>query len=86
MKNIPHQLNIIKVNLFSELKKLQQNCVIVPIDKAPNNISFICKRHYAQVIAAELKYSSTNHIPSEDDTYESMIRLSHPSMWLILTS
>ena len=27
-------------------------------------------KHYAQVIAAELKYSSTNHIPSEDDTYE----------------
>ena len=35
-----------------------------------SNISFICKQHYAQVIAAELKYSSTNHIPSEDDTYE----------------
>ena len=53
-----------------ELNKLQQHFVIVPIDKAANNISFICKQHYAQVIAAELKYSSTNHIPSEDDTYE----------------
>ena len=53
-----------------ELNKLQQHFVIVPIDKAAKNISFICKQHYAQVIAAELKYSSTNHIPSDDDTYE----------------
>ena len=53
-----------------ELNKLQQHFVIVPIDKAAKNISFICKRHYAQVIAAELKYSSTNHVRSEDDTYE----------------
>ena len=49
---------------------MQRHFVIVPIDKAANNISFICKQHYAQVIAAELKHSSTNHIPSEDDTYE----------------
>ena len=69
-----------------ELNKLQQHFFIVLIDKAAKNISFICKQHYAQVIADELKYSSTNHIPSWRRHLWYMIRLSHPSMWLILTS
>ena len=30
----------------SELKRLQNDFVIVPIDKAANNIAFICKQHY----------------------------------------
>ena len=35
----------------SELKRLQNDFVIVPIDKAANNIAFICKQHYAEIIS-----------------------------------
>lgn len=31
----------------AELKRLQNDFVIVPIDKAANNLVFICKQHYA---------------------------------------
>ncbi len=41
-----------------ELKKLQNDFIIVPIDKAANNLAFICKQHYAAVILKELDYSS----------------------------
>ena len=41
-----------------ELRALQKCFVLVPIDKASNNIAFICKQHYASVIKAELGYSS----------------------------
>ena len=36
------------------LSELQSKYVMVPIDKASNNIAFICKRFYAQVIVEEL--------------------------------
>ena len=42
--------------------------VIVPIDKAANNIYFICKQHYASVIVSELKYNP-GHTNNNDDTY-----------------
>ena len=42
-----------------ELNRLQNKFVIVPIDKAANNIAFICKRFYASVIAKELKFQDT---------------------------
>ena len=52
-----------------ELKRLKEHFVIVPIDKAANNISFICKQHYASVIVSELKYNPGN-TNNNDDTYE----------------
>ena len=36
------------------LKNLQEKFVLVPVDKASNNIAFICKRFYATVIVKEL--------------------------------
>ena len=36
------------------LSDLQEKYVIVPIDKASNNVAFICKRYYALVILQEL--------------------------------
>ena len=36
------------------LSELQEKYVIVPIDKAANNIAFICKRYYALVLCSEL--------------------------------
>ena len=54
----------------SELKRLQNDFVIVPIDKAANNIAFICKQHYAEIILSELKYSQILSNKSPSDTYE----------------
>ena len=54
----------------SELKRLQNDFVIVPIDKAANNISFICKQHYAEVILSELKYNQILSNSSSSDTYK----------------
>ena len=53
----------------SELKRLKDHFVIVPIDKAANNISFICKQHYASVIVSELKFG-VDHTKYDNDTYE----------------
>ena len=36
------------------LDSLKSKFVLVPIDKASNNIAFICKRFYAQVLLEEL--------------------------------
>ena len=36
------------------LNELQSTYVMVPIDKAANNVAFICKRYYAQVLLEEL--------------------------------
>ena len=43
------------------------NCVLVPIDKASNNVAFICKQFYALVISKELQYHNNfnnNHVES----------------------
>ena len=54
----------------AELKCLQNDFVIVPIDKAANNIAFICKQHYAHVLVSELKYNQILLEKSPTDTYE----------------
>ena len=38
-----------------ELDDLQRKYVLVPIDKAANNISFVCKKYYLRIIAQELQ-------------------------------
>ena len=47
------------------LSDLQNNFVMVPIDKADSNVAFVCKRYYMEVIAKELGLKGN---PS--DTYE----------------
>ena len=42
------------VNSLACLTDLQSKYVMVPIDKASNNIAFICKRYYATVLLKEL--------------------------------
>ena len=48
------------------LDDLHSRFVVVPIDKASNNIAFVCKRFYAQVLVSELGLGNTT--PSS--TYE----------------
>ena len=41
-------------NAMQYLTELQEIYVMVPIDKAVNNVAFICKRFYAAVLLKEL--------------------------------
>ena len=45
------------VNVKNCLSDLQTKYVMVPIDKAANNVAFICKRYYALIILQELGLS-----------------------------
>ena len=40
----------INISVKKALEKLQHNFVVAPIDKAVNNISFICKRFYITIL------------------------------------
>ena len=40
--------------VVSYLNILQEQYVMCPIDKAANNIAFICKKYYVQVLLKEL--------------------------------
>ena len=49
------------------LLNLQNRFVIAPIDKATGNVSFICKRFYAEVLVKELEL-----VGEKSDTYQSI--------------
>ena len=51
----------VKNTMFS----LKKDFVIVPIDKAANNVAFICKHLYALTIIKELNLDS--HLSNQDD-------------------
>ena len=54
-----------KHSIIKKLKDLRNKYVISPIDKASNNVAFICKRHYANVLVDELGLGSiTNSEPT----------------------
>ena len=44
---------------LKELNRLHEEYVLVPADKASNNIVFVCKAHYYQCIINELGINST---------------------------
>ena len=50
-----------------QLNHLKESFVIVPIDKATNNIAFICKHFYAKVLVKELDFSNPNNC--DNSTY-----------------
>ena len=41
-------------DVVRELSRLHENFVIVPADKASNNYTFVCKRHYVDILIEEL--------------------------------
>ena len=53
-----------QVDVISCLEALQKKFVIVPIDKASNNVAIICKRYYVEVILNEISVIGT-----ENNTY-----------------
>ena len=59
-----HSVNTRHESIFSdpdvvrELSRLHENFVIVPADKASNNYTFVCKRHYVRILSEELGLNS----------------------------
>ena len=45
-------------DVFRELSCLHENFVICPADKASNNFTFVCKRHYVSILTEELGLNS----------------------------
>ena len=66
-KHIQFSKPVLKdTNALSELNKLKEQFIITPIDKAHQNISFICKKYYYECLKTELS-SNTNekiHTPA----------------------
>ena len=60
-RRLKHSVNTRSESIFSwiwccpfELSRLHENFVIVPADKASNNYTFVCKRHYVDILIEEL--------------------------------
>ena len=49
-----------KPEVVTELNRLHEEYVLVPADKACNNIVFVCKAHYYNCILTELGINSTS--------------------------
>ena len=62
--------------VVSFLKFLQEQYVMCPIDKAANNISFICKKYYFQILLKELGLLNTasNTYQQLNDTLHSIFQ------------
>ena len=64
IRRLKHSVNTKHESVFSdpdvvrELSRLHENFVIVPADKASNNYTFVCKRHYVRILSEELGLNS----------------------------
>ena len=58
-----------------ELEELKSKYVMAPIDKASNNISFVCKKYYLKVIIEEV-YSDTydHYTDSKEDVIKHLVK------------
>jgi hypothetical protein len=56
-------------DVISYLNELHQKYVLVPIDKAANNVAIICKKYYVDVILKEVGFSA-----SITDTYKPALK------------
>ena len=63
----PQKVNQVlkREDVVEYLENLHKNFVLVPIDKAGNNIAIICKRYYVEVILKEI-----GEIETGNDTYQ----------------
>jgi hypothetical protein len=74
IRNIKSKVRTIYPSVFStpevrnELERLHEEFVLVPADKASNNIGFVCKAHYYNCILNELGINSTFGNPTYTPT------------------
>jgi hypothetical protein len=50
--------------VVNELRRLHDNIVLVPADKASNDIVFVCKNYYYECLLNELGFTSTSGNPT----------------------
>jgi hypothetical protein len=66
------------------LRQLQHFLVLVPVDKAANNIAFICKREYTRILRGELNSSAdataASSVYEVSKESESAVRLRHTKL------
>ena len=55
-----------KPSVKSELMKLKEHFVFIPVDKAAKNISIICKKYYIDIMSNEIQNSPTFEAVSDD--------------------
>ena len=48
-----------RVHFLDYLNKLHENYVLVPADKAANNVIMVCKKYYLDVVLKELESTNT---------------------------
>jgi hypothetical protein len=53
-----------KTEVVNELRRLHNNFVLVPADKASNNIIFACKNYYYECLLNEMGFTSTSGNPT----------------------
>ena len=63
-----HESIFSEPDVVRELSRLHENLVIVPADKASNNYTFVCKRHYISILSEELGLNSLPGNPSYNRT------------------
>ena len=51
-------------DVAAELAEIHEKCVLVPADKASNNIVFVCKTHYINCLMEELGMSTMTGNPT----------------------
>ena len=66
------------------LHKLHANFVLVPADKAPNNVIIVCKKYYIDTLVKELGINNVNinnptYIPM-DDSFETIVKSHNQSI------
>ena len=75
IRRLKHSVNTRSESIFRdpdvvrELSRLHENFVIVPADKASNNYTFVCKRHYVDILIEELGLHSLPGNPTYNLTY-----------------
>ena len=92
IRRLKHSVNTRSESIFRdpdvvrELSRLHENFVIVPADKASNNYTFVCKRHYVDILIEELGLHSLPGNPtynltdfSASEVLETTNRFSPPS-------
>ena len=55
-----------KPSVKSELMRLKEHFVFIPVDKAAKNISIICKKYYIDIMSNEIQNSQTFEAVSDD--------------------
>ena len=62
-------------DVVAKLKELHKSFVVVPTDKAANNVSIICKKYYHQCMQAELMSNVYEPVStSEDDIIDKHVK------------